>query len=489
MNDSRAEETTPDLFADGSATSRRLASNMVIIVAGKAFTVVAGLLAMAILARHLGPERFGHYRTALTYMSLAAVLADLGLYMVTLKEITRPGADIRAILSAGLALRLVASTLIMSGAAFAAILIPYDPSVHLGIWIAVVLYAAYQATEFLAAVFQARLEQGPRAIGEALGGVAMLAAVALVVWWGGGMLWMIVATAAGALVTFFWCWWRAERFYRFGLAADFAEWRTLIIMGLPVAGSQIFNMARVRGDTFILSLFHSASDVGIYGLPSKIYEILTTLSFIFGGLMMGFFVRALKDADEILFGRRLRDAMETMMVFGLGVIIFLQFHAAEILNLIGGSDYAAGAVALKFISIGIAAESLTHMLRYALLAREKQALLLRVDIFAFVTGIALYIGLIMPFSYAGAGLATAINEIILLTALVVIARSEGHKPFKLSRMMRIALSAVVLALSLWCCTSVGFNWILSAPIAAISYLAALIMTGTFSKKLLQDLRG
>ena len=71
---------------------RSLATNMAAIVSGKAMTAVAGLATMVVLTRHLGPTEFGYYRTVLTYCAFAAVLADCGLYMINLREISRPGA-------------------------------------------------------------------------------------------------------------------------------------------------------------------------------------------------------------------------------------------------------------------------------------------------------------------------------------------------------------------------------------------------------------
>lgn len=487
MQEGVAEEAV-DPFAGGGAGSRTLAGNMVVVTLGKAIAVVVGLASMAILARHLGPESFGHYRTALTYMSIAAVPADLGLYMVTLREITRPDANQSKILSAALTLRLLTSIAILSGGAIIAMLIPYEHDVHIGIWLSMLVYIGYQGTEFLAAVFQARLAQTPRMIGETVGGLAMLAAVAAVAWFGGGALWMIVATAAGALLSFAWCWWQAEKLIRFGFSIDWKIWHQLVIMGLPVAGSQMLIIALVRGDTFVLSLFHSATDVGLYGIPTKIFEILTTLSFIFGGSMMGFFVRAVSDGDQALFEKRFNDAIETMMVFGLGVAIFMLFHAADVLRLVGGDAYVAGAPALQLLGIAIAAQNMVHMFRYGMTSREKQQLVLRVDMIAVVMGFSLYLILIPPYSFVGAASATAINEVLTLACLFYFARGEVSY-LGLSRILRVLLSASVLAAILWGCRAMDIYWLLAVPISGVFYIGALIVFGVLKREILTGLVG
>jgi O-antigen/teichoic acid export membrane protein len=64
---------------------RALLANIAAVVSGKAVAAVAGLATIMVLTRNLGPEEFGYYRTVLTFAAFASVLADCGMYMVTLR--------------------------------------------------------------------------------------------------------------------------------------------------------------------------------------------------------------------------------------------------------------------------------------------------------------------------------------------------------------------------------------------------------------------
>ena len=72
-----------------SSTRRLVASNTAVQVAGKAVTLAIGLASIAIITRYLGPEDYGKYTLALTYMQLFAVLADVGLFTIVVREISR----------------------------------------------------------------------------------------------------------------------------------------------------------------------------------------------------------------------------------------------------------------------------------------------------------------------------------------------------------------------------------------------------------------
>src|SRR5579883_3567167 len=88
---------------------RALAANMAAVITGKAATALVGLLTVVALTRHLGPTEYGYYRTVLTYSAFAAVLADSGLYMVTLRGMSQAVSGAGRVLGNALPLRVVST--------------------------------------------------------------------------------------------------------------------------------------------------------------------------------------------------------------------------------------------------------------------------------------------------------------------------------------------------------------------------------------------
>ena len=126
---------------------RSLAANMAAIVSGKAMTAVAGLMTLVVLTRHLGPTEFGYYRTVLTYCAFAAVLADCGLYMINLREMSRPGADAGRVAGNALALRFISTGSMLLAASAFAWATPYDVTVKWGVLIGAAIYTCLQASD------------------------------------------------------------------------------------------------------------------------------------------------------------------------------------------------------------------------------------------------------------------------------------------------------------------------------------------------------
>ena len=68
--------------------TRKVAQNSIIQILGKIFSMIFGVVGIAIMTRYLGVEGFGKYTTIITFMQIFTVFLDLGLSNVTLKMIS-----------------------------------------------------------------------------------------------------------------------------------------------------------------------------------------------------------------------------------------------------------------------------------------------------------------------------------------------------------------------------------------------------------------
>ena len=88
-------EETPAEGAGGG-----LASALLWNLGSAALPLIGSFVVSLLLAPHLGPERFGHYLTAMTVASLVLIVAKFGVHAATSRLVTenmdRPGSWIRA---------------------------------------------------------------------------------------------------------------------------------------------------------------------------------------------------------------------------------------------------------------------------------------------------------------------------------------------------------------------------------------------------------
>lgn len=452
---------------------RDLLSNIAAVVSGKAVAALAGLATIMVLTRHLGPQEFGYYRTVLTYAAFASVLADCGIYMVTLREMSRPGADAAHIAGTAIPLRLTSSISVLLLACAVAWAFPYDRIVKWGVLIGAAVYTCMQASELLVAVFQSVLKQGRNAVSEGGGALVTLACVWVLAAAHRGTLAMLAGTLGGSLFALAVSWRLARRLVPFRLHWAVGEWRQFLLLGLPIAGSQILTMAILRGDSLILSLFQPAAAVGLYGVATKIFELAASLAFMFGGLMMPSLTSAFAN-DRASFSRVLGHTVDTAAIYGIGAVVALSPFAPQVLSVIAGPDFAAGAPALVIISFAIGLSALSHVLRFALVAYERPRLILQADAAACVLGFLAYFTLIPHFSLLGAAAGTVLAEgCSLLGMLRGLRRAGMALPSPVNLLKAIGAGLIALALIRACNR---LDWPLALCLGGACYLVLLSLT-------------
>jgi len=460
---------------------RDLLSNLAAVVSGKAVAALAGLATIMVLTRHLGPQDFGYYRTVLTYAAFASVLADCGIYMVTLREMSRPGADAARVAGTAVPLRLTSSISVLLLACAIVWAFPYDRIVKWGVLIGAAVYTCLQASELLVAVFQSVLRQGRNAIAEGGGALVTLACVWCLAVAHRGTLAMLGATLCGSLVALAISWRLARRLVPFRLHWDIGPWRGFLLLGLPIAGSQILTMAILRGDSLILSLFQPASAVGLYGVTTKIFELAASLAFMFGGLMMPSLTSAFA-TDRASFTRVLGHTVDTAAIYGVGAVLALSPFAPRILSLIAGPDFSAGAPALVVISFAIGLSALSHVLRFALVAYERPRLILEADAAACVLGFLAYFTLIPRFSLLGAAAGTVVAEgCSLLGMLRGLRRAGMALPSPVNLLKAIGAGLIALAVIRACNR---LDWPLALLLGGPRFMALLALTRAIPPELI-----
>jgi O-antigen/teichoic acid export membrane protein len=461
---------------------RSLAANMAAVVSGKAMTAVAGLMTIMVLTRHLGPTEFGYYRTVLTYCAFAAVLADCGLYMINLREMSRAGADPRRVAGNALALRFVSTGAILLAAAAVAWATPYDLTVKWGVLIGAAIYTCLQASDFLISVFQSVLKQGRNAVAEVVGAIVTLIAVWILATTRSGALPMLGATLLGAVLAMGISWRLAHRLVPFRLSFDVALWRQFLVAGLPIAGAQILGMAMLRGDSLLLSFYQPAADVGLYGVPSKLFEIATSIPYQFAGLMMPALTAGARNGGQE-FGRALRNAVDVGAVYGVGAILALALFAPQILTLMAGAAFAAGAPALVLTSFAIALAGMTHILRFALVACERPRFVLVGDFVACVCAFVAYFALIPGYSFIGAAMGTVVAEVAALICMLVGLKRAGRPLPSFTNPAKAVVSGGIAAAAMVLLTRLELPWLLTLVIGGALYLAGLALTRAIPRDL------
>jgi O-antigen/teichoic acid export membrane protein len=440
-------------------------------IGAKVAGLLIGIVTYGVLARTLGTEGLGRYRTVLTLLLFAGVMLDFGLYSITLRDISQPDTDPHRILGNAVALRIAATTCAI--VVLAMVLCVLDGAVGAsvsGVIIAGVGWIALQVSELLRAVFQLRLAQPRGALAEVAGAIATLVLVVTIASLHGGTNSMLAATAAGFCCTAIVSWRFASGLLQFKLRCDWPVWRGFIVAGLPIAGSLILQTVQLRVDVLFLALTRAPAELGLYDAPLKLYELLFAVPYLFGGLMLPLYVRdAGTRADSV--APRLNAALGVSFIFSMLTFAALVSCAGPIVVMFAGPGFSGSADPLRILAASAVFVGITGTLRFAAVATHQQARILRADIIGVCAAVVAHAILIPRYGIVGAAFGKLCGDVVTSVSAGIIMRRLLSRTIVLTVIVAVAAAACLIA-------AVGFALDAAVPwFIAVGVCAPILLGG------------
>jgi O-antigen/teichoic acid export membrane protein len=458
-----------------------LGSRFALMVTGRVALLALSFVVLGLLTRTLGPEDFGHYRTAVAYLTLLCFIADFGLRSIFVREISREDADQVRITGNAITLRL-AVTLVAIGAGVAlATMLGFDGPAFFGILAGAAGYVAYSLHLMLFGLFQQKLRQQGVVISEIVGGVALVAMVVMLIRAGAGPVWFVAALSASYGFTLMLTLFFAHRLIPLRPALDLASWRKMFWFALPLAAVESMAEIYFRADSVLIALLHSPEMVGLYGVPAKVMDGTLGVTSLLVGLFAPLFARsAITHPAE--FSRYLEQALNVLVMGSIAAALVLFILADEIVVLIAGAAFADSADILPVLSLVIVSHSANYLMREAAVALNIQQRLIPVYFAGTVTAFVCYIPLIARYGGVGAAASILIAELLMFTLLYrMLCGTRAH-----SVSLRVPVLACLCgAMSVGTTASMGLWdgpwWIRCGAVLGL-YAALLVATRALSLK-------
>jgi O-antigen/teichoic acid export membrane protein len=182
----------------------------------------------------------------------------------------------------------------------------------------------------------------------------------------------------------------------------------------------------MRADILILSLFRGPNEVGLYGAAYKIIDVLTTLPFMFAGLVLPILTAAWLEHSHDYFKKVLQKSFDFMAIIAIPLVIGAQFLSKPIMTFVAGDSFSISGDILKILIMAVAAIFLGAMFSHAVIAINKQKKMIGFYVFTSVSSLIAYLIFIPRYSYFGAAAVTIYSE-------VMIAIFSAYCIFKYSR--------------------------------------------------------
>lgn len=405
--------------------TRKIAYNTATQVIGKILYLGCSLVIVILITRHLGVAGYGNYNTIIAYLGLFAVLAELGLYMIMVREISQHPKEKEKIVGNVIGLRIFTAIAALILASTVAFFLNYPYEVKLGIIIFSGGIFFMLLNQVLVGVFQVYLRADKAAFAEVVGRALTLI---LVIWFirqGAGLLYIITAASLGFALNFFISFLLANQHLKIIPRFQTSLWKKLFKAALPLAIVGILGTIYYKIDMVLLSLlpltkilipsishFSNSESVGIYAAAYRILDIVIVFPILFVGLIYPIISKYIKSN----FKKTQQVFQKSFNFLAMAGILFSLigfFLAPQIIDIIGGREFVHSVIILQILSIAFLPHFAGNLVGIALTAAHKQKFLILPFVFFTIFNIVGNLILIPYYSFLGAAVVTMVGQFII----------------------------------------------------------------------------
>jgi len=465
--------------------TQKIAYNTLAQIIGKALTIFFALIGFGLMTRYLGQEGFGYFTTIYAFLAIFGILVDLGLQMTTTKLISDPKENESLILSNALTIRLVTSIIFLSLAVLVGIFLPYPKIVKIGMAVAVIGFIAAALTSTLTSFFQKNLKMQQIAAAEVLAKIIYLILTIVVIRLDLGLLGILAAAILDSVLIFAFSLTFAKKIVKLKLSFDPKIWQKIFQTTWPIGLTIALNLIYFKGDIFIMSLIKTPEEVGLYGAPYKILEVLINIDYLFLGLILPLLATAVALSDLNKLKIIIQSTFNFLIILVIPMIFGGYFLGVPLMVLMAGPEFAVSGKIIKILFLATGAIFIAGLFGYVVVALGEQKKMIKfyaLNAFISIIGYLIFISL---YSYWGAAWMTVFTEVfILFTAAYIM-----HKKIKFLPNLILAGKAIVASLIM----SIPFyflpdlNFIILICLGTLVYFTALYFLKGFDKKTILEI--
>ena len=463
---------------------RKIAYNTVISTGARLIGVALSLISIGLIARYLGNDGFGSYSLILAFLYIFDSLADLGLYSLMVREISRTGIDEKKVVSNIFTIRTIALLVFMGIAMVAVWFFPYSTEVKIGTMIVSFSFLFLAMGQVLMGIFQKYLRTDKSALADVVARIVQLGLIIACVKLGVGFYSVISVLAVSGFVNFVLLVIFARKYVKFSLEFDFPYWRQIIKNTFPIAVSLVLTLVYFKIDSIFLSLPminryspNLMSDVGIYGIAYKILEGLIFFPAMFVGLIMPLLSNS-AFIDNEKFKKVFQKTLDILIIFIVPLIIGILMLSLPIVILVGGNNFSASAPALSILALAIGLIFLGSLFGNSIIALNKQKMGAWIYFIGMIFNVVTNLIFIPKYRYIGAAWTTTATEFLVTVAMMILIYRIIHYLPKF-RIIKPLIAGGAMAGFLYLLH--GWNVFLLVSGGLVIYMAVLYLIGGIRK--------
>ncbi len=467
------------------STTRQIAHNTIIQIIGKTFSIFFGLIAIGMMGRYLGTEKFGWYITTITFLQFIGILIDFGLIPVTAQMMSEPEFEKKELFKNLLSFRFFTALIFLGISPLVAIFLPYPEEVKTAILFSTISFLSVAMSQVLVGFYQAKLKMYIQVIAESLSRIVLVVGLWFLIKQQAGfipVMWvMVISSVTYTLIL----WVIAAKNTPVGFGFNFSIWKAVIKKMWPISISVIFNVIYLKGDALLLTLFRGQTEVGLYGAAYRVIDILSQTAMMMMGVILPILTFNWSRGLKVEFRKRYQQAFDALMLFAVPITIGTIVLAPQIINLIFEKKFAEAGGALQILAIAVFGVFLGAVFGHTAVAINRQKQTMWIFISDAILTFAGYLIFIPKYGMYGAAWMTVFSELYAGFLLFFMVRHYTQEKLYFKTFGKILFASILMCLALMYFNHL--NVILNALIGLLVYGVVLLGIGGISKNTIKEI--
>ncbi len=407
----------------------KIVSNTIYQLIGKFFSLSITVFIVMIITHTYGREGYGAFSLMQTWPALFFVIVDFGMNAIATRELSKDWSHAEKYLGTILVARILFSLFLMLVLSGVLLLFPYSAWLKFGIILSLTLILTQALFTTTNIIFQVKLRYDLSTIGYLAGYIAVLIFASVFSYLQMSVIWVSLSYVAGGIITFFINWSFIKSLgVKPVVKFDKEVWGYLFWNSLPLGLMFVFSQVNFKIDSIMISALplpekyglSNTESVAVYSLPYKVFEVALVVPTFVMNSVFPVLVRKMGNGKEELqdvFAKTISILAVTAVVGAVLGVVF----APQIIQLLGGSEFAQSVVILKILLAGLILYFLTQPLAWLIVTLGYQKYLPYVYLTGAVFNSVTNYIFIQKYSFYASSIITHASELLILIMLTIFA--------------------------------------------------------------------
>ncbi len=450
---------------------KKIASNTFSQVLSKALTSIIAIFLISSLTKYLSQEMYWQYNKIYNYLSIFTFLADLWLYAVTIREISKDQKNASYIIWNIMSLRLFFWILIIFLSIIIASFIPgYNSSIIL---LSIFIVWGFSVVSLLNSSVLSLMQSFMKIEFSLFSSTIWKLANLFLIFWVIFILFpknetfnfdlafilIIISWFIWVLLNFLLNLYYANKFVKIRFLFNFNYIKKIFLLSIPNWIAIFLSTIYFKVDIIILSIIENINkadiSIALYSLPMKIVEVLMVIWLFFLNSILPSLSKSFDEKDVNKSQNILQNSFRFLFSFWIFIAIMFIIFWKNIISILATPNYLDNTLhtytsydVLKITALVLLFSFLSSLFNYIFISSKKEKVLVYINLTITFVNIIWNFLLIPKYSFYWSAIITLISQIMLF--LILFYYSRKIIKFKIDYLYIILVSAFSITwLFLW----------------------------------------